>query len=1138
MGNFHSASKNNNTIKNRFLGLIFCFLALISLFPASAGASWSNSTTLGNITYFLQTNPPAIKRYDLNTRSFLSDISFTDTPTAFTVDADGLYVSFGRRTSHFSFDGTVETHLRNTDADVDSLFTWDNYLYLVYSFRDKVMSIDKFDGSWKDEIDWSGGWHSINGISVIPSSGKGFARTYQLSPADILTFTLNSDGTFGPQSDSPYHGDYPDATQTYLFPYSSRVLDNAGIVYNTTDLTYSNSLAGSFDDMAFWNDIPIVLRGNTVTAYSQALLETGSATFPSAPKNITIHNDSVLGFVDDGTNTISVYEIPITDLSPAQPWAAVDPTDLAYTPDSVFIDADNDTVYLLSRQYTSIFRWSISQGTYLDTIPLTSAPSHITYSAAHGRLYLAYNTGAIKFIEPSTSLTEQDFANLPLAPHGLEAVDDYLFTSDDSGAWATHYTFSSTGTLISNVDWNYRSDEYIWNSTNQKIYFFRDDTSPNDLLWEEIDSATGQIGNQLDSPYHSSTGITHPIRVSDDGSVVVLGSGRIYDAQTLEQIDSLSNDISDATWHQGQLVTLRLNNVDTEIQQWGINYGIDNTLSIPGNPIRIFSLGSTLLVITQAADTLNIYNLDLNNLPDQDTDGYNDFQDNCKEVANDQTDTDNDGLGDACDTDDDGDGIPDTDELANGLNPLDSSDALLDYDGDGYSNSYEFARGTNLQDANSFPTAISDYSISFENGSIPTFWQTPSQGDAGWHITQIDASHGTQSITTPTLNYNQTADTEWQDEFDEGLLVFDVKLADTSWGYFSLTINGIQQYLSIYPGDGWKTFYIPLTAGTHSLRWSYTSYTTSSNDVFIDNIRFQAGATQTTFDGDQDGIPDQAEQQLGLDPLNAADALLDPDDDGLTNVAEYQMGTDINSFNEKVTGDSIDELFAFSVGKRWEYMTSGPLISSKYDVISMSESNGATRVTVRLDDDTREIYEISDEGIRFIGTNGKSGDLNLNISFSEPFFILRTNAYSGSSETFTGTTQITANGKTFDLDYTVTTNVIGTETVNVPHGEYEALVVSYNLTISGYLYDQYFHVNYEQTQWLVPDIGIVKVLGTDNYSYTETAELNKIGDIPKSRGNGGGGSMDPWFTLLFLLLFLYARGDFLNKNQNKADRLY
>lgn len=43
-------------------------------------------------------------------------------------------------------------------------------------------------------------------------------------------------------------------------------------------------------------------------------------------------------------------------------------------------------------------------------------------------------------------------------------------------------------------------------------------------------------------------------------------------------------------------------------------------------------------------------------------------------------------------------------------------------------------------------------------------------------------------------------------------------------------------------------------------------------------------------DDDNDGIPDTIEIALGLNPLNAADAMGDLDGDGMTNLAEYQAG--------------------------------------------------------------------------------------------------------------------------------------------------------------------------------------------------------------------------------------------------------
>jgi cytochrome c5 len=71
-------------------------------------------------------------------------------------------------------------------------------------------------------------------------------------------------------------------------------------------------------------------------------------------------------------------------------------------------------------------------------------------------------------------------------------------------------------------------------------------------------------------------------------------------------------------------------------------------------------------------------------------------------------DTDNDGIIDLSDPDDDNDDIPDTYELANGLDPLDATDAVLDNDSDGLSNYDEFLAGTNLNSADTDQDGIND----------------------------------------------------------------------------------------------------------------------------------------------------------------------------------------------------------------------------------------------------------------------------------------------------------------------------------------------------------------------------------------------------------------------------------------------
>ena len=81
---------------------------------------------------------------------------------------------------------------------------------------------------------------------------------------------------------------------------------------------------------------------------------------------------------------------------------------------------------------------------------------------------------------------------------------------------------------------------------------------------------------------------------------------------------------------------------------------------------------------------------------DDDNDGVRDALDAFSQDVTETTDTDLDGTGNNADTDDDNDGLPDGVELAQGLNPLDASDALTDLDSDGVSNLQEYQLGTSI----------------------------------------------------------------------------------------------------------------------------------------------------------------------------------------------------------------------------------------------------------------------------------------------------------------------------------------------------------------------------------------------------------------------------------------------------------
>ncbi|MDB6155937.1 MAG: hypothetical protein JWL90_4390, partial [Chthoniobacteraceae bacterium] len=577
--------------------------------------------------------PNRIERYDLATQSWLTPISLPSGYGALStgaIDSDGIYVAYDKSTYRYNLNGANEAHILTTTDPVVGLHTDGGLLLINHSvslyarLKSVAKSTNTVIASFENYID------SLAGSSIAPSINKIFGRSLGVSPADITYASYTDAGQFIEGGDSPHHGDYPSAMQTWVFPDNGRVVDDSGTIYSASSLTYVASFGGRIDDLAFYGgNIPIVARGSELIAYSPALLPTGSKQLGYSPKTIFISDDQVAAFISNDAmpGGIAATLVPLSALNPPQPGSAVDPHGVPYTPSGSFIDKDG-LIYFFSKTHQSIFRWNPATQDYLSTIPLLGVPEYVAYSVSNHKIYTAYQSGLIRSIDLSAATwSEQPFAALPAAPRGLSTADQYVFATDSSGAWDSHYSFRPDGTLVGSVEWNYYSTEYIWNPAAQKMYFFRDDTSPNDLIWEEINAngtaypaiPAGSIGVYKDSPLHTSEGFAHPIRISPNGSMVVLGSGVIHDAITLERsAATLANPVTDIAWagNSGAISTIRTIAGTTQFQRWNApTYGQGTVLQVPGaaHALKTLKGGTSLLGVTIAADGVpSFYVLDEN----------------------------------------------------------------------------------------------------------------------------------------------------------------------------------------------------------------------------------------------------------------------------------------------------------------------------------------------------------------------------------------------------------------------------------------------------------------------------------------------------------------------------------------------
>ncbi len=564
--------------------------------PKIGGNFTGRAMRSGDIYYFVFNTPNRIERYNLASRTWLSPVVLEKEATALWVDESGIFVAEDRAISRFALDGSGKTALANGEATVGTLYTMNQLLGYASSGGD-LININKQTGAFVSTLsDWR---YTLYGFaySVIPSLNRAlFLRGG--SPADICYADIGASGNLMGAADSPYHADYPVGTRTFLFPDQTRVADNSGTVYSTTNLNYSNSFGAPFTDMSFrGTNGAILLRNDKLQSCNNALLETGSFALGSAGVRVAVSGEDAVVFFEDYGNGrgLRVQAVPLTSILPAAPDPAPNPRGLAYTPDDSFVDKDG-TLLLFSKDQHSLFRWSPQLKDYLPGIPLSDAPAYAAYHKENHRIFFAHDNQVVRKIELNDAApVETPFANLPGPPLGLALAGEFPLVPTSPAVTI----FSPTGQIASNDSTlNFYGQNFSWDSNRRRVYHFQMGSGSNGLPFDTIDS-TGKITGSDEVSYYTSIIGTKPIRVSPDGSKVAVGSGLVFSADGLIDPVYLANGFTDAVWFGGNLVTIRLNGGLSQLQVWKGDQFVQEEVirQFPGTPVRLHVLDSTRLLL-------------------------------------------------------------------------------------------------------------------------------------------------------------------------------------------------------------------------------------------------------------------------------------------------------------------------------------------------------------------------------------------------------------------------------------------------------------------------------------------------------------------------------------------------------------
>lgn len=298
-----------------------------------------------------------------------------------------------------------------------------------------------------------------------------------------------------------------------------------------------------------------------------------------------------------------------------------------YTPDQVV--QDGDVIYLLSTDNRRVYRWSISAGNYINPYIVgvergftTDSPTVMAHVAAHQRLYLGYENGALRYIDlTAASPVENQFSNEAYGVTGLASAGNFLAVR--SGAYyGGGRIYNASGAVVAQGGYyNGYSDEATWDPVNSRLYYTRDNTSPNDLHYDAIDPSTGAVTGTAETPYHGDYNIAPPIRVSANGQYILLGSGDLYRQSDLNWAGSLNTFVGDARWMaNGDLVTLTsLANQTTLRRLSGGDYEVQELHRYTGTPVRVVGSDTSMVVIVMNNGTLAFHRYTPS--PDGDADG-------------------------------------------------------------------------------------------------------------------------------------------------------------------------------------------------------------------------------------------------------------------------------------------------------------------------------------------------------------------------------------------------------------------------------------------------------------------------------------------------------------------------------------
>lgn len=583
------------------------FLAALAIATLLLGAAprafaqtppvWIDLQVHGDVAYLLRKSPSEIMRYDMAQQAWLAPIALAEIPSAFLIDGGEILVARGNgQIDRVPLAGGAAVPLASLAESATQLMVDGNLLVAWRAGR--AWTLNRTTGGVLGEFE---PWFS--GATAWMDTGR--KRIYYRgdtisSPRDIYFVTYTAQGSIDLlPTDSPYHGEYPEAD--YVFPLSSgnRVADDSGTVYAAEDLGFVGSLGVEVDDLASTAaGEPIAVHQAQLRSYTTQLVQNGRFELSQPARNIRVRGGKVFAFQEDLSlpAKVAVEVVDISDIVPLQAGPPVSPAGLPYRVDGSVMGADG-LLYLLSGEHKSVFRWDPQAQAYLSTIALPEAAGRMAYAPRTNRIYLSAagrNIYRIDLNEPNP--VAQPHLQTALWTDALIPMDQDLLVALNGG-WGESWVYLADGTpALSGVECCFRHFRHF-DEVNRRLFY-------ND--GHQIYLGNGEFGERI---YDFDFRYRIPIDFAPDGQRLITHDGMILETETLAPIDSISNFIYFGQWtNSGSLHTVRAPEGwdagtplpdETLVQRWDRDNNLVREVSLAGQPTGLHRAGSNLLVITQ-----------------------------------------------------------------------------------------------------------------------------------------------------------------------------------------------------------------------------------------------------------------------------------------------------------------------------------------------------------------------------------------------------------------------------------------------------------------------------------------------------------------------------------------------------------